>query len=45
LIDDYRNSFKNIQESILLIPQPVTNAIKIVNEIYYWFNNKMEDKK
>lgn len=41
------NTFQNISESVGLIPQPINNAVKIVNEIYHWFsthNNIKQNK-
>ncbi len=31
------NAFQNVKESVGLVPQPINNSVKIVNEIYYWF--------
>jgi len=41
------NTFQNVEESVALIPQPINNAVKIVNEIYHWFsthNNFKQNK-
>ncbi len=37
------NTFQNVEESVELVPEPIGNAIKIVNEIYYWFTTRNQE--